>query len=117
MLFVQHFTRWVVDNLIPLKFYSLFLALFLHSTCYKPKPKTCCILKKIIFIFVFLLSAFFLKAQDTLPINYFRSPLEIPLYLSGSFGELRSNHFHSGIDIKTQGVEGHKIVAVADGFV
>ena len=81
------------------------------------KPKTCCILKKIIFIFVFLLSAFFLKAQDTLPINYFRSPLEIPLYLSGSFGELRSNHFHSGIDIKTQGVEGHKIVAVADGFV
>lgn len=58
-----------------------------------------------------------LKAQDNLPLNYFRSPMDIPLYLSGNFGELRSNHFHSGLDIKTQGVEGQKIYAVADGFV
>lgn len=69
-------------------------------------------------VFIFLsantLSIF---SQDTLPLNYFRSPLDITLYLSGSFGELRSNHFHSGIDIKTQGVEGHKIIAVADGYV
>lgn len=51
------------------------------------------------------------------PQDYFRSPLDIPLYLSGNFGELRSNHFHAGIDIKTQGVEGMKIYAVADGYV
>ncbi|MAC96591.1 MAG: peptidase M23 [Flavobacteriales bacterium] len=51
------------------------------------------------------------------PQDYFRSPLDIPLYLSGNFGELRSNHFHAGIDIKTQGVEGKKIFAVADGYV
>jgi len=39
------------------------------------------------------------------------------LALSGTFGELRSNHFHSGIDIKTQGVEGKKLKAIADGVV
>jgi len=51
------------------------------------------------------------------PQNYFRSPLDIPLALSGTFGELRANHFHSGIDIKTQGVEGKNVYAVADGYV
>lgn len=36
---------------------------------------------------------------------------------SASFGEMRENHFHSGIDIKTDGVEGKPVVAVADGYV
>src|SRR5690554_4993721 len=34
------------------------------------------------------------------------SPVKIPVFLSGNFAELRSNHFHSGIDIKTQGITG-----------
>ena len=59
-----------------------------------------------------------LTAQNkTFPQDYFRSPLGIPLYLSGTFGELRSNHFHSGIDIKTGGTEGKNVYAVADGYV
>lgn len=49
--------------------------------------------------------------------DYFRSPLDIPLYLSGNFGELRTNHYHSGIDIKTQGVVGKRVYATADGWV
>jgi len=56
------------------------------------------------------------KANDY-PQDYFRSPLDIPLFLSGNFGELRSNHFHAGLDIKTQGVQGKKIYAVAEGYV
>jgi len=51
------------------------------------------------------------------PTDYFRSPLEIPLNLSGNFGELRTNHFHAGIDIKTEQREGLNVVAAADGFV
>jgi hypothetical protein len=47
----------------------------------------------------------------------FGPPVEIPMYLSGNFGEIRSSHFHAGIDIKTQGVIGHKILAIADGYV
>lgn len=45
------------------------------------------------------------------------APMEIPLILAGNFGEMRSNHFHSGLDIKTQGVEGHKIFAIEDGYI
>ncbi len=45
------------------------------------------------------------------------SPLGIPLYLSGTFGELRSNHFHSGLDIKTNGEEGLPVFSVDDGYV
>ena len=47
----------------------------------------------------------------------FASPVDIPIFLSGNFGEIRSTHFHAGIDIKTQGVIGKKIYAVEDGFI
>jgi len=43
--------------------------------------------------------------------------MDIPVFLSGTFGELRANHFHSGIDIRTQGVTGHKVYAVERGYV
>lgn len=38
-------------------------------------------------------------------------------YLSGTMGELRSSHFHSGLDIKTSGITGLPIYAAADGYV
>lgn len=54
---------------------------------------------------------------DQFPKNYFRNPLDIPINLSGNFGELRTNHFHAGIDIKTNQQEGLKVFASAEGFV
>lgn len=51
------------------------------------------------------------------PENYFTTPLKIPLILSGTFGELRSNHFHAGLDIKTLGKEGLDVLASAQGYV
>ncbi|GAB7256627.1 M23 family metallopeptidase [Polaribacter sp. OB-PA-B3] len=68
-------------------------------------------------LFILLLIPLFSLAQDKYPKDYFRNPLNIPIVLSGTFGELRSNHFHSGLDIKTQGKEGLKVVAVADGYI
>ncbi|SHI79078.1 Peptidase family M23 [Mesonia phycicola] len=68
----------------------------------------------IIFITLITQSAF---SQNNLPQNYFKSPLEIPLILSGTFGELRSNHFHSGMDIKTHQQTGLSVLATADGYV
>jgi hypothetical protein len=56
-------------------------------------------------------------AQKNYPQNYFISPMDIPLHLSGTFGELRTDHFHSGIDIRTGEVEGLKVYAVAEGYV
>lgn len=45
------------------------------------------------------------------------SPFDFPLLLSGNFGELRSNHFHAGLDFKTQGVVGKPIRVPADGYI
>ena len=44
-------------------------------------------------------------------------PIDIPIFLSGTFGELRSSNIHAGIDIKTQGREGFPLKAVSDGYV
>ncbi|MDE5894514.1 MAG: hypothetical protein K2H00_00625 [Muribaculum intestinale] len=44
-------------------------------------------------------------------------PLDIPLILSGNFGELRRNHFHSGLDFKTQGRTGLTVRSADDGYV
>lgn len=72
---------------------------------------------KLYFTTFFLLFFYFGNAQKQYPKNYFSPPLKIPIILSGTFGELRSNHFHSGIDIKTQGKQGIPIYAPANGYV
>ncbi len=51
------------------------------------------------------------------PRNYFIAPLDTPLLLSGTFGEIRNDHFHSGIDISTGEQEGLPVRAAADGYV
>jgi len=43
--------------------------------------------------------------------------MHIPALLSGNFGELRYNHFHSGLDFKTQGSIGRPVYAAANGWV
>ena len=70
--------------------------------------------------FVSLLSAG-LRAQNApakTPEDYgFGLPLNIPIFFSANYGEPRPNHFHSGIDIKTQGVTGKPVQTIADGYV
>ena len=63
---------------------------------------------------LFLL-AFFPDSEPHYPRDYFHSPIKGPLLLAGTFGELRPNHFHSGIDIK--GGMGVPVYAAADGYV
>jgi len=75
-------------------------------------------IKKIAYIFLLLLlPGTTTMAQKQYPLNYFSSPLHIPLYLAGTFGELRNNHFHSGVDIRTQEKEGFMVYAPANGYV
>lgn len=47
----------------------------------------------------------------------FAFPVEKPVYLLGTFGEERIDHFHSGIDIKTNEETGKPIYAVNDGYI
>ena len=49
--------------------------------------------------------------------QYYQSPVDIPIQLSGTFAELRGTHFHAGIDIRTQSKEGLPLRAVANGYV
>lgn len=56
-------------------------------------------------------------AQNNFPKEYFSPLLDIPMQLSGNFGELRPNHFHAGFDFKTQQKEGLKVYAAAEGYV
>lgn len=57
------------------------------------------------------------QAQEYYPKDYFRNPLNLPLTCSGTFGELRPNHFHGGIDLRTGGKIGEKVYAAAEGYV
>jgi murein DD-endopeptidase MepM/ murein hydrolase activator NlpD len=75
-----------------------------------------------LFILLILSSSFRPFAQNTIqsrsyPKNYFRYPLDIPPVTAGSFGELRPNHFHSGLDFKTNQRTGYPVHAAADGYV
>ena len=72
---------------------------------------------RILISFVLFFNLSTLVAQKKYPTDYFVKPLEIPLILSGTFGELRTNHFHSGLDIKTQGRQGFNVHASAKGYV
>lgn len=63
-----------------------------------------------------LIFAFKINAQ-TYPVDYFKPPLDGVLQLSGTFAELRGNHFHSGIDLRTGSKEGLPVYACADGYV
>jgi murein DD-endopeptidase MepM/ murein hydrolase activator NlpD len=79
--------------------------------------------RKIAFsITALIFSATTLHAQNIIqskqyPQNQFRYPLDLPPTTAGSFGELRPNHFHSGLDFKTNQRIGYPVHAVYDGYI
>ncbi|WP_411895646.1 M23 family metallopeptidase [Winogradskyella sp. A2] len=68
-------------------------------------------------LLILLLLSTSLYSQSEYPQDYFKNPLDITLVLSGTFAELRSSHFHGGLDIKTQGKQGLKVYSSAKGYV
>ncbi len=80
------------------------------------------IFSKILFSFILTICISISYSQDSLRSDTRLNlkehpPLEIPLRYSGTYGELRPNHFHAGVDLKTQGREGFPVYAVEDGFL
>src|SRR5436305_7144890 len=51
------------------------------------------------------------------PENYFRNPLNIPMQLVANFGEIRPNHWHMGLDIRTQHRVNLPVYAAAEGYI
>ena len=80
------------------------------------------IFSKLLFSFILTICISISYSQDSFHSNTGLNlkehpPLEIPLRYSGTYGELRPNHFHAGVDLKTQGREGFPVYAVEDGFL
>lgn len=44
-------------------------------------------------------------------------PLEVPMSFSGTYGELRHDHFHSGVDWRVGGKVGDDIRAIKSGYI
>ena len=72
-------------------------------------------MKKIVLFFCLLVATTAMYAQQVAP--SFGAPLGVELLLSANFGELRPDHFHSGLDFKTQGRTGLKVYAADEGYV
>lgn len=74
-------------------------------------------MKRLLLIYIIGVMAGWMRLAAQTPEPRFGVPFDFPLYLSGNFGELRSNHFHGGLDFKTQGVVGKPLLAIADGYI
>src|SRR5688572_15502897 len=68
---------------------------------------------KRIYSILFLMIAGALSAQK----GEFLWPLDKPITLSGNYGELRTNHFHAGLDFSTKNVINLPVYAAKDGYV
>lgn len=69
-------------------------------------------------LLLIILCSFATDNAKNYPQDYFRSPIDRSIFLSGTFGELRPNHFHAGIDIKAHnGKVGQALYAAADGHI
>lgn len=71
---------------------------------------------RLIFLFGFLL---FFRESIAQQKSYpdYHPPLLLPQKLAANFGELRPNHFHMGLDFRTEGKIGHNLHSIDDGFV
>jgi len=83
-------------------------------------------MKKITFLILFSIISLFsfapvvsqnIFSSVDYPKDYFRNPLGIPIQLAANFGELRSNHFHMGFDIRTNQRENLPVYAAAEGYI
>lgn len=65
-------------------------------------------------LYLFLISTVQFRAQ---PKPEFIWPLDSPRVITGNFGELRPNHFHTGLDFSTNGQENLQVYAIEEGYV
>ena len=74
-------------------------------------------LKRFFLICVVWLCVANFSFSHSLNVSIYSSPVSYDISLAGNFGEPRPHHFHGGIDVKTDGVEGKAIYAIGDGYV
>jgi hypothetical protein len=72
-------------------------------------------------VFVFLLLSVNASAQyfNTPSYNqhYYQWPVQATQAIVANFGELRPNHYHMGLDCRTEQVQNKRVLAAADGYI
>lgn len=70
---------------------------------------------------IFFLISFSTAAQifpvKNYPQGYFQWPVDAQIGLAANFGELRPNHYHMGLDCRTDRRENRPVFAAADGYI
>jgi hypothetical protein len=76
-------------------------------------------MQKKLLLFSILFTVFFSSWSQSsqTPKGYFRNPMGIPMELTANFGELRTHHWHMGLDIRTQAKENLPVYAAAGGYI
>lgn len=72
--------------------------------------------KKILLLTIAITATTAIGSQPSQSPSFISPMREVPS-LSASFAELRADHFHSGIDYRTGGVQGKDVLAIDDGYV
>ncbi|MBL0104382.1 MAG: M23 family metallopeptidase [Bacteroidetes bacterium] len=73
--------------------------------------------KRLLLLLLLLISQITISKGQGYPKNYFHWPVDTPVIVVGVFGEIRDNHFHSGIDLSTYETEGRPVQAAAEGYI
>ncbi len=68
-------------------------------------------------VFAVIIQQFAFAQPVQYPKYYFRNPLSIPMEIQSNFGELRPDHWHMGLDIRTAQKENQSVLAAAEGYI
>ena len=71
----------------------------------------------IILTVIIAVNSTFASGKKPFPKNDFGLPFAGSNEIIGTYCELRPNHFHGGLDIRTGGVIGRPVLSVGDGYV
>jgi len=77
----------------------------------------CMQVKRLVPGLVVFISSVSIAQNPSYPRGYFRNPLAIPMELTANFGEIRSDHWHMGLDLRTRQKENQPVYAAAAGYI
>lgn len=74
-----------------------------------------------LFVFLLTISLFYTLSASAqkpdYPKNYFRWPVNLDPQIQANMGELRNNHWHMGLDVRTNAKENQPVYAAAGGYI
>src|SRR6185436_3974742 len=70
-----------------------------------------------LWLFIFFQTHLLAQSKPNYPRDYFRDPIGLPMEIVANYGELRPDHWHMGLDIRTRQKENYPVYAAAAGYI